>query len=216
MTDHLDDPGLGHRLKRRLVRPLPGTAAQIRLSPEPRFGWTPGHLPDTARPSAGLVLLHPRNGRRHTVLTLRNSELNQHAGQLSLPGGAMEPGESPADAALREANEEIGLPIDAVEVVGQLTPLYIPVSGFALHPVVAVTDDPLSFDPDPGEVQQLYEIGLGQLGDSANRGEEQREHKGLPYRVPFIRVADQKLWGATAMVFAELFAVLDALGSEGL
>ena len=204
----LDLADLGQRLKRRLAGQLPGAAAQLRLSPEPRFGWVPGHIPASARPGAGLLLLYRRNGSLHTVLTLRNAAL-QHGGQLSLPGGAVESGESLADTALREAHVEIGLGIDSVEVVGTLSPLYIPVSGFALHPVVAIAPGPLSFEPDPGEVQRLYEVPIEHLRDPDRRGEETREDRGRRYHVPFVGVEDQKLWGATAMVVSEMLAVLE-------
>ncbi len=202
---------LGRRLKKQLSEPLPGVDAQLRLSPEPRFGWIPGHIPPTARPGAGLLLLYRKNGSVHTVLTLRNAALQQHAGQLSLPGGAAETGESLADTALREAQEEIGLDAAAVEVLGTLSPLYIPVSDFALHPVVGLGSRRLSFEPDPGEVQQLYEVPIDQLRDPDRRGSETREFGGRSYRVPFVAIEDQKLWGATAMVVSEMLAVLDSI-----
>ena len=206
----IDLDELGRLLKRRLAAPLPGAAAQLRLSPEPRFGWVPGHIPPSARPGAGLFLLYPRQGSLHTVLTLRDAAL-QHGGQLSLPGGAAESGESLADTALREAHEEIGLRIEAVEVVGTLSPLYIPASGFALHPVVGVSAQRLAFEPDPGEVQCLYEVAIDDLRDPDRRGEESRVDGGREYRVPFVSIEDQKLWGATAMVISEMLAVLDSL-----
>ena len=207
----LDPADFARRLKRRLTGPLPGVEAQLRLSPEPRYGWVPGHLPASARPGAGLLLLYPKQGSLHTVLTLRNAALQQHAGQLSLPGGAVESGESLADTALREAHEEIGLAVEAVEVLGTLSPLYIPASGFALHPVVAISATPLVFNPDPAEVQRLYEVAIDHLRDRGRRGEEIREDEGRHYRVPFVRVDDQKLWGATAMVVSEMLAVLESL-----
>jgi 8-oxo-dGTP pyrophosphatase MutT (NUDIX family) len=207
----LDAADFCRRLKRRLAGPLPGTEAQLRLSPEPRYGWVPGHIPPSARPGAGLLLLYPKQGSLHTVLTLRNAALQQHGGQLSLPGGAAESGESLADTALREAHEEIGLGTKAVEVVGTLSPLYIPASGFALHPVVGVSSQRLVFEPDPGEVQCLYEVAIDDLRDPDRRGEESRVDGGREYRVPFVSIEDQKLWGATAMVISEMLAVLDSL-----
>lgn len=214
MAEGLDMRAFGRRLRHRLSLPLPGVAAQLGLSPEPRYGWVPGHLPDTARSGAGLLLLYPKGGRLHTVVTLRNPALEKHAGQLSLPGGRVEAGESHAAAALREAHEEIALAIDAVEVLGALSPLYIPVSGFVLHPVVALAQHSPSFRPDPGEVERLIEVRVDELRDVSNRGRETREAGGQRYRVPFVRVGVEKLWGATAMVFAELFAVLDELDAE--
>jgi 8-oxo-dGTP pyrophosphatase MutT (NUDIX family) len=198
------------RLTRRLAAPLPGVDAQLRLSPEPRYGWVPGHIPATARPGAGLVLLYPKAGALHTVLTLRNAEL-RHGGQLSLPGGAAESGESLAQTALREANEEIGLDTAGVEVLGTLSPLYIPASGFALHPVLACCSSTPTFKIDAAEVQCLYEVPVDHLGDPVSQGNEAREDNGRHYRVPFVRVEDQKLWGATAMVVSELLAVIDSM-----
>ncbi len=90
-------------LRRQLRWPLPGVEAQRRLSPEPREGWDPGYVPEDARPAAGLVLLYPKAGKLHTVLTLRTTALTHHGGQLSLPGGRVEKGESLVETALREA-----------------------------------------------------------------------------------------------------------------
>ena len=211
MVDPLDMSRLRDGLKRQLAWPLPGVEAQLSFSPEPRHGWVPGHLPDDARPGAGLLLLYPRDGRLHTVVTLRNAALEKHAGQLSLPGGAVEEGESLVEAALREAHEEVGLPSESVDVLGALTPLYIPVSGFTLHPIVGLVEETPRFRPDPGEVERLIEVRLDQLRDNANHDSETRYAAGNRYRVPFVSIGGEKLWGATAMVFAELFAVLDAL-----
>ncbi len=96
-------------------------------------------------------------------------------------------------------------------MLGTLSPLYIPVSGFALHPVVALGEERLAFEPDPGEVQQLYEVPIDHLRDPDRRGSETREAGGRSYRVPYVAVEDQKLWGATAMVVSEMLAVLERI-----
>ena len=77
--------------------------------------------------------------------------------------------------------------------------------------MVAISAKPLAFDPAPAEVQRLYEVAIDQLRDPARRGAETREDEGRQYRVPFVHVGDQKLWGATAMVVSEMLAVLDSL-----
>src|SRR5438876_7014369 len=108
------------------------------MAPRPRREWPEGFNPARIRRAAGLLLVFPGAGRPHVVLTVRADSLGRHSGQVSLPGGVLEPGETFEQAALREAHEEIGLPLEQVRVLGPLTPLDIPVSGFRLHPVVAV------------------------------------------------------------------------------
>ena len=102
---------------------LPGVEAQLRMAPQPRGGWKPGFAPDAARIAAALLLLFPASGRAAVLLTKRASALPNHAGQVSLPGGAVNPGESIEGAALREAEEEVGLVRADVRVIGRLTPL---------------------------------------------------------------------------------------------
>ena len=87
---------------------LPGVEAQLRMAPQPRGGWKPGFAPDEARPAAALLLLFPVDTGAVVLLTKRSPDLPHHAGQVSLPGGAVDPGESIEDAALREAEEEVG------------------------------------------------------------------------------------------------------------
>src|SRR5687768_16129785 len=88
----------------------------------------------TAREAAVLILLYPHQGMLHFALTRRTDTVATHKGQISLPGGAIEAGESPAEAALREACEEIGV-CDGVRIIGELTPLYVVVSDFEIHPL---------------------------------------------------------------------------------
>src|SRR5439155_5409776 len=128
-------------LKDRLTGPLPGAAAHALLAPEPRRQWPVGFDPAGIREAAGLLLVFPIAGRPHIVLTLRAGTLGRHGGQVSLPGGVVEPNETFEQAALREAHEEVGLPTARAQVLGLLTPLDIPVSSFRLHPVVAMMDE---------------------------------------------------------------------------
>lgn len=198
-------------LRRQLRWPLPGVEAQKRLSPEPREGWDPGYVPEDARPAAGLVLLYPKAGKLHTVLTLRTTALTHHGGQLSLPGGRVEKGESLVETALREAQEEIGIDRSNVHETGQLSPLYIPVSGFALHPIVALARATPIFRAEPSEVAELFEVPIERLRDPRYREERWGRHEGQRYRVPFVRIGEHQLWGATAMVVAELLEILERI-----
>ena len=199
------------QIEERLSRPLPGAEAQLRLAPHPRRGWSAGRVPDGLRRGAGLLLLYPRGGEAHVVLTLRDAQLPNHPGQISFPGGAVERGESDAQAALREAQEEIALDPTSVRVLGALTPLHIPVSGFALYPVVASCAVRPSMKPQTGEVQRLLEVSLADLADPSRLGTHHGQRDGRPRHVPFFAIEGFRVWGATAMVLAELLSLLDAL-----
>src|SRR3954469_6491125 len=111
---------------------LPGLDAQLVMAPSPRTGWDPLRPPAGLRDAAALLLLYPRDGAWHVPLTVRGSRLRKHTGQISLPGGAVDPGESFETTALREAAEELGVVPASVRVLGRLTPLHIPVSGYML------------------------------------------------------------------------------------
>ena len=191
---------------------LPGAEAHLPLAPRPRHGWQPGHVPDGAKHAAGLVLLYPRSAQPHVVLTVRADRMAQHAGQVSLPGGALEPGETVDHAALREATEEVGLDKRSVRLLGTLSTLYIPVSHFALHPVVGVTDRCPVFRPATAEVGRLVEVPLELVSARPRRGYRWRGTER--FEVPFFELGGERVWGATAMVLAELLAVLGAPAAD--
>ena len=182
--------------------------ARLRLAPTPRREPDPDATAGGARAAAGLVLLYPRGGRPHVLLTVRGGHLARHAGQVALPGGVVEAGETVREAALREAAEEVGLAPAAVRVLGELSTLPIAVSGFLLHPVVASTDREPPVRPSDGEVSRVLHVPLADLGDPRNlrRGTYWRPER--PVRVPYFAVEQERVWGATAMVLAELLAVV--------
>jgi 8-oxo-dGTP pyrophosphatase MutT (NUDIX family) len=160
------------------------------------------------RDAAGLLLVFPHAGRAHVVLTVRAGSLERHGGQVSLPGGVVEPGEAMAHAALREAHEEIAVPADAVHVIGALTPIDIPVSGFRLHPMVGVSHGRPDFAPAHGEVARILEVPIDELMAPGAVVAMRRDRDGQRVDAPAFRVAGEDIWGATAMVLAEFLAVL--------
>jgi 8-oxo-dGTP pyrophosphatase MutT (NUDIX family) len=178
------------------------------MAPRPRRLWVPGAVPESARAAAGLVLLYPRGADTALLLTVRGADLPNHQGQVSLPGGALEAGESIEDAALREAEEEVGLERAVVTVRLRLTPLHIPVSGYVLHPVVATTSEAPAVRPCEREVERIVEIGVSEMASGSGLEVERRERDGLVIEVPYFDLGGAKLWGATAMVVAELLAIL--------
>jgi 8-oxo-dGTP pyrophosphatase MutT (NUDIX family) len=195
------------RIRRGLAAPLPGAAAQNTMAPIPprgRAGEGQGRL------AAALILLYPRRGgETHLVLTARNRDLPKHGGQISLPGGVVETGESLPDAAVRETTEEIGVAATAIRVLGPLTPVFIPPSGFLLHAFVGVTAHPPVFRANLEEVARILEVPLADLLDPATRYTEEREILGDRVRIPTFRLDGERVWGATAMILAEFLAVLE-------
>jgi 8-oxo-dGTP pyrophosphatase MutT (NUDIX family) len=189
---------------------LPGVEAQLRMAPQPRGGWKPGFAPDQARPAAALLLLFPTNGGAAVLLTKRSSALPHHGGQVSLPGGAVDPGETIEGAALREAAEEVGLARTAVRVIGRLTPLHIPVSGFVLHTVVGYTSARPETAAEAGEVDRIIEVPVAHLLDPARHRRTVRVRDGIEFDMPYFDIDGEQVWGATAMVLAEFAAVLGA------
>jgi len=202
------------KIRAGLSGPLPGLDAQLRMAPSPRVGWDPLKFPEGARNGAALLLVYPHNDTLHVALTVRGSGLRNHTGQVSLPGGGVEEGESFEQAAVREANEEIGIDPSSVELLGRLTPLHIPVSGFLLHPIVGFTSMRPAFQRAEWEVARIIEAPVSLLSNPAviKREIRTRVVKGQSedVDVPYFDIDGEKVWGATAMVLAEFCAILTA------
>ena len=196
------------RLESALKSPLPGEAAHERAAPQPRREWPAGFDRAQIRDAAGLLLLVPIDRRAHIVLTLRAETLGRHSGQVSLPGGVIEPNESVEEAALREAHEEVGLDTAAVRTLGLLTPVEIPVSGFRLHPVVAAAADRPQLTPADREVARILEVDVDRLlaPDALTFRPVVRDGRQLV--LPTFLMDEMNVWGATAMVLAEFLALL--------
>jgi 8-oxo-dGTP pyrophosphatase MutT (NUDIX family) len=190
-----------------LTRPLPGPAAQALMAPRPRRGWPQGFDADAVRHAAGLLLVSPIDDEPHVVLTVRSARV-RHSGQVSLPGGVVEAGETLEGAALREAHEEIALAIEHVRVLGALTPLDIPVSGFRLHPIVACVDRPPVLAPSDLEVDRILQVPLHALLDPSTVQVRPMTRGEIAVDAPAFVVQDAIIWGATAMVLAEFLALL--------
>jgi len=170
---------------------------------------------DAYRPSAVLVLVFPDEaGEARVLLTARPEAEIRHAGQVSFPGGATDPGDAdPVATALREAREEVGLDAAAseVEIVGTLDPVTIPVSGFRLVPVLAVARQRPRVTPDPREVRAVFDVPVDRFLPSAPIGLFEREvSAGLRIRYAAFEFDGHHIWGATARILGQLGAVLSA------
>lgn len=154
--------------------------------------------------AAVLVPLIDRPAGLTVLLTERSVAMPDHPGQISFPGGRLEPGDADAvAAAIREAGEEVGMPASSVEVVGFLE-AHMTLTGFAVTPVVALVTPDFEFRIDEREVSQLIEIPMSFLTDSRNQGSEEREVSGRRLRLPVFHYAGHRVWGATAFMLAEL------------
>jgi 8-oxo-dGTP pyrophosphatase MutT (NUDIX family) len=197
------------RIERGLRAPLPGIPAQMAMAPEPRQGHKAYfEVEDSCRKAGVLILLYAVEGRLRLPLTRRTDQVLHHRGQISFPGGEQHRGESLEATALRETQEELGLELGPARILGRLTPLFIPPSNYCIYPTVASLAGPLEFRPQPDEVAEVIEAPVAHLTDPANIHRETRHYGGLDHDVPFYEVAGHKIWGATAMVLAELLALL--------
>ena len=217
MTGDFVEPALIDQLERRLRAALPGWSAQRRMSPMPRVELDSSMTLADLRPAAALVLLYEDEGAWCLPLTVRGARLRQHGGQVSLPGGRLDPGETAEQAAIREAQEEIGLTPSDVRVLGRLSPLPIPISGHLLQPIVGYTRRRPPFVPAEHEVERIIEVPVARLRAADAIGRETRARSIPPFgpmEVPFFDVAGARIWGATAMVLAEFLVVIEEAPSS--
>lgn len=202
----IDD--LPERLAQRLKAGLPGRTAQQTMEAELALGRHFGSpLPD-AKAASVVALLHRRAGEWQLPLLLRPESLTFHPGQIGLPGGRVEPGETSEDAALRELEEELGVRRSAAVLLGSLSPLYVFGTNFLITPWLAASWSDVQFIPCMAEVEMILEIPLDHFMNPANRGEHVEKRGRVRLRAPHFVWGDHHIWGATAMILAELTAIL--------
>lgn len=157
--------------------------------------------------AAVLVPLFEHAGEPHVLLTRRRADLRHHAGQVSFPGGRVEAGEETLRAALREAQEEIGLDPGQVEVLGQLDETLVLVTGFRLTPWVGRVPYPYPYVAHPHEVDTILYVPLAALAGPGVHRIERREAYGMTHDVHFFELPEVTIWGATARVLDQLLRV---------
>ena len=189
----LDVPALKERLKR--------TPPAFSV-----YGDDPMGREDAAVTAAAvLVPIVDRPSGLSVIFTQRTSHLKAHSGQVSFPGGRAEPSDpTPEFTALREANEEIGLQMERVEVLARL-PEYLTRTGFRVTPVVGLITPPFDLVPDPREVEELFEVPLAYLLDPSNHARETRELQGRTVGYYVVRYESRTIWGATAGMLISLY-----------
>ncbi len=172
--------------------------------------------PETARDAGVLMLLYPREEEVYTVFIRRAGRIEQdkHKGQISFPGGKREKIDPDmAASAVRETEEEIGVARQQIRVLRELTPLYIPVSNFLVHPFLGIAEERPSFTLQPEEVDGILEVPLRHILDPAKQQlTDITIHSGFTLRdVPYYHLDGQIVWGATAMILSEFQTWWEAL-----
>lgn len=194
-------------LQQRLSQPLPGIDAQYEMAHVKRAKVRPEDLQaDTFRESAVLIVLYEKEGNIFIPLTERHPYPGVHGAQISFPGGKSDPEDRSLEmTAFRECREEIGLS-EKLELLGALTPVYIPVSSFIVHPFIAYyTGEAISFTLNEREVKSLVELNLEVLNNPATIKQTTVEPApGLRIETPYFDINGKVVWGATAMMLNEL------------
>lgn len=206
----MTDRAILERVESGLRAPLPGIPAQLLMAPDPRPGQKAYfEVEGTALKAGVLLLLYEEGGELRLLLTRRTERVLHHRGQISFPGGEQHPGESVEATALRETEEELGLDLGAVRILGRLTPLYIPSSNYCMYPIVAYIPGRPVFVPQADEVAETIEVPVAHLMEPKNRGRTEWTIGARKVDAPFYEFLGHKIRGATAMVLAEFLAVLD-------
>ena len=199
-------------VSRALSAPLPGPAAHSLMATRPRMSVDDFCFPGPPRRGAVLVVLYAHQGEIWLPLTRRTDRVQHHKGQIALPGGAWEPRDADLWAtALRETEEEVGIAADTVRQLGALSPLDIPASHFRVQPFVGCVPQRPAFVLDAREVAALIEMPLAMLLDATAKDEEVWGWGGQSRTVPFYRLGEHIIWGATAMILGELETALNRL-----
>jgi len=181
-------------------------------APLPLERIAPEHLPPGGFGAAAvLVPLHEEGGVASVLLTERRHDLRHHAGQFSFPGGRVEPGEAPLQAALREAQEEIGLPPERAAVLGRLSDTVVLQSAYRLTPWVASVPYPYPYAAAPREVESIWHVPLPALLAPGIHRIERRAAYGMEVDVHYYDVEGRTIWGATARVLSELLGIWSSL-----
>jgi 8-oxo-dGTP pyrophosphatase MutT (NUDIX family) len=201
------------KIKTALERQLPGQEAQFRMAHSFRKEAS-SIVPENAKEAAVMLLLFLKNDVWHTVLIQRTAmENDQHSGQVSFPGGKKEASDSShADCAKRETFEEIGVGSELIQILGALTPLYIPVSNFKVYPFIGFVEAEPVWNKQTSEVSEIMHVPITHFLEEKNKKTTTVKGKGFSLEnTPYFDVNGKVVWGATAMIlseFCEIQAIL--------
>ena len=199
---------LAQKLQIRLINNLPGKDEQWRMRVTSDKSYNFDNTEEDAIQSAVLILLYEENGVICFTLTERTQTVEHHRGQISLPGGAREADEKLSSTAIRETQEEIGIYADDVDIIGALSPLFVPVTGFIINPFVGIINANFEPQPAPEEVETVISVHVNELLNDDNELQEKRNLRGYDVNIPYFLLSGHKVWGATAMILSEFKTAL--------
>jgi len=198
-------------LTKRLSSELPGTRAHQRMMAKRVGGNFEFNYEESPRKGAVMIALYEENGKLYFPLTQRPNYKGVHGGQVSLPGGKMEPEDDDLlTTAIRETQEEIGISISRAEVIGSLTDLNVTASNFIVRPVISFLKQKPEFNRDPREVEQIFTAAIDHL--SAEETLKEKElvvGPNIKLQAPYFDIAEKVVWGATSMILNELVSIIN-------
>ena len=199
----------------RLSNPLPGLDAKLKMAPPMRNSYAYANTKSPGCSEAAILALffpsEVHNEPAELLLTVRPEGMSNHAGQVAFPGGRCEKNESLERTALRETEEEVAIVSSSIKVLGPLTPLFIPPSNFFVHPFVGYTSNPPDLQATSDEVARIFSVPVSHLIDPSVEGMATRKIKSETHEIPFLALNGEFVWGATAMILAELISAISSM-----
>ena len=191
-----------NQLKLQLDQPLPGKDAQsiMMIEPKPIFNNT---NTKNVKLSAVLILLFFQNDDWNFFLTKRSQNVNNHKGQISLPGGVHEENESLQETAIRETEEEIGIPSQDIQLIGRLSPFYVPVSNFKISPFVGWIKKGPQIKTFDREVEKVFSISINKFILKSTQKVKYDKLNGEMVKIPYFDIDNEMVWGATSIILSE-------------
>ena len=193
------------KLTKKMNGKLPGRVSHEIMMVKPRYK---SIEKKASTPAAVLILLYPIKDKWHFFLTKRTNNVEHHKGQISLPGGMLEKGESHKEAAIRETFEELGVQSEDINIIGPLTPLYIPISNFKIFPFVGWINSTPDLKIQSKEVSKVFSPSISSLTDPKTKKIKDSILLGQKVKIPFFNLKNEVVWGATSMILSEFKKIL--------
>jgi len=192
-----------NQLKLQLDQPLPGKHAQSIMMIKPKPIFRNNTDIKTAKLSAVLILLFFENNNWNFFLTKRSQNVNHHKGQISLPGGVIEENESLRQTAIRETEEEIGIPSQDIQLIGRLSTFYVPVSNFKISPFVGWIEKKPRIKAYDGEVEKVFSVSINKFILKSTQKVKNDKLNGKMVKIPYFDIDNEMVWGATSIILSE-------------